>query len=348
MPNHDIVVIGASAGGVEALSKLVSGLPAHLPAAVFVVLHVPAHGTSVLPDILSRAGPLGATHAKDGQGIQSGHIFVAPPDCHLLLEQGLIRLSRGPKENAARPAIDPLFRSAALHYRSRVVGVVLSGVLGDGTAGLLAIKRRGGITAVQDPAEALYAGMPRNAMEHVAVDHVLPVAGIGPLVSELARTPAAPPPEGAGAVSAQMAEETGFAEFDLATIEGGKHPGRPSGFGCPDCGGALWEMRDHDLIRFRCRVGHAWAAEALLAEQTEALETALWTALRSLEERAALARDLAARLRRRGARAAVRFEEQAASAQQHATTIRRLLLQQVPASDRTEAPPPAPAAAEGD
>src|SRR5439155_14810652 len=186
MPGHDIVVVGASAGGVEALATLVSTLPPKLPAAIFVVLHISAHSPSFVSDILSRSGLLEAVQASDGMEIKHGRIYVAPPDHHMLVERGNVRVVRGPKENRHRPAVDPLFRSAAEAYGPRVVGVVLTGGLDDGTAGLLAVKRRGGIAVVQDPEEALYSSMPLSALTHVEVDYRLPLSGIGPLLVRLA------------------------------------------------------------------------------------------------------------------------------------------------------------------
>jgi len=323
MPDHGIVVVGASAGGVEALADLAASLPGDLPAAVFVVLHLPATGTSALPEILGRHGPLPAGHVRDGEPIQPGQIYVAPPDHHVLLRTGHVHLSRGPRENGHRPAVDPLFRSAAREYATRVVGVVLSGALDDGTAGLLAIKSRGGIAVVQDPADALYPGMPGNALQQVEVDHVLPAAAMGELLARLiadsAEAPADPAPTG-------MRVEVEMEGFSMEAFEG-DHPGRPSGFSCPDCHGVLWQIKDGGLQRYRCRVGHAWSPESLLTRQSEALEAALWVALRSLEERAALARRLAEPARRRGHRiTASRFEEQAAEAQQAARLVRDLLL----------------------
>jgi two-component system, chemotaxis family, protein-glutamate methylesterase/glutaminase len=317
------VVVGASAGGVEALIDLAASLPGDLPAAVFVVLHLPATGTSALPEILGRHGPLPAGHVRDGVPIQPRRIYVAPPDHHVLLRTGHVHLSRGPREHGHRPAVDPLFRSAAREYATRVVGVVLSGALDDGTAGLLAIKSRGGIAVVQDPADALYPGMPGNALQQVEVDHVLPAAAMGELLARLiadsAEAPADPAPTG-------MRVEVEMEGFSLEAFEG-DHPGRPSGFSCPDCHGVLWQIRDGGLQRYRCRVGHAWSPESLLTRQSEALEAALWIALRSLEERAALARRLAEPARRRGHRiTASRFEEQAAEAQQAARLVRDLLL----------------------
>ncbi|HEX8135353.1 MAG TPA: chemotaxis protein CheB [Actinomycetes bacterium] len=323
MPDRDIVVVGASAGGVEALTSLVGSLPADLPASVFVVLHVPATGGSALPDILTRHGPLPASHAKDGEPIEQRRVYVAPPDYHLLLRAGHVHLARGPRENGHRPAVDPLFRSAAREYATRVVGVVLSGALDDGTAGLLAIKSRGGVAIVQHPEEALYPGMPNNALEHVEVDHVLPAAGIAETLAGLTSEPV---PEPARPASDDMTAEVELERFSMEAIEGG-HPGRPSGFSCPDCNGVLWEIQDGGLVRFRCRVGHAWSPQSLLTQQSEALEAALWVALRSLEERAALAARLAEPARRRGhVITATRFEDQAQEAQEAARLVRRLLL----------------------
>jgi len=323
MPDHDIVVVGASAGGVEALVGLATSLPADLPAAVFVVLHVPSTGTSALPGILSRHGRLPAAHVKDGEPIELGRIYVAPPDHHLLLRSGHVHLARGPRENGHRPAVDPLFRSAAREYATRVIGVVLSGALDDGTAGLAAIRSRGGLAVVQEPADALYPGMPTSALRHVRVDHVVPVASMGELLARLAEEPAGPPP---GPVPTDMKVEVDVEGFSLEAMEGDR-PGTPSGFSCPDCNGVLWQLRDGDLQRYRCRVGHAWSPESLLTSQSEALEAALWIALRSLEERAALARRLAEPARRRGHQiTAARFEEQADEAQQAARVVRDLLL----------------------
>jgi len=323
MPDHGIVVVGASAGGVEALIDLATALPGDLSAAVVVVLHLPATGTSALPEILRRHGPLPAAHVKDGEPIQPGRIYVAPPDHHVLLRTGHLRLSRGPRENGHRPAIDPLFRSAAREYATRVTGLVLSGALDDGTAGLLAIKSRGGVAVVQDPADALYPGMPTNALEHVQVDHVVAAASIGKLLVRLVADLPEPSPDPA---PSDMRAEVEMEGFSLDAIEG-NHPGRPSGFSCPDCNGVLWQIQDGGLERFRCRVGHAWSPKSLLTQQSEALEAALWVALRSLEERAALARRLAEPARQRGhSITATRFEEQADEAQEAARLVRDLLL----------------------
>ena len=343
MQGHDIIVIGASAGGVEALSLLVSQLPPDLEAAVFVVLHVPAHSVSVLPKILSRRGSLPALHPQNGEPIQAGQIYIAPPDFHLLMRDGQIRLARGARENGHRPAIDPTFRSAALSYGSRVVGVVLSGALSDGTAGLEAIKMRGGVAIAQDPDEALYSGMPRSAVEHVPVDYILPVTEIAAALTRLTREPA---PRTATESARNQTEDEVEEEFSAMppdALPEDKHPGSPSTYGCPDCGGVLWEMREGDVMRFRCRVGHAWAAESLLAEQVDSMEAALWTALRALEESASLCQRLEARARNRGhERSAGQFAEQAQDALRHATSLRNILQRGYRVGEEAAAPPAYP------
>ncbi|MBV9850942.1 MAG: chemotaxis protein CheB [Armatimonadetes bacterium] len=320
---HDIIVIGASAGGVEALAALAQGLPADLPAAVFVVLHVPAFAPSVLPAILSRKGPMPARHPSDGESIRPGHIYVAPPDHHLLVEAGRVGLSRGPTENGHRPAVDVLFRTAARAYGPRVIGVVLSGALDDGTAGLQAVKMRGGLAVVQDPEEALFSSMPRSALENVAVDQILTLAALGPALADLARTPA--PAESEYPMPDRIQTESEIAEMDMAAIES-RRDGTPSEFTCPDCHGSLWEVQEGELVRYRCRVGHAYSPDSLLASQVEGLEAALWIALRALEESAAMARRMGERAGQRGhVLLAVRFGQQAEDAHQRAAIIRQAL-----------------------
>jgi two-component system, chemotaxis family, protein-glutamate methylesterase/glutaminase len=324
MPGHDIVVVGASAGGVEALIKFVEELPADLPASVFVVLHIPAQNPSLMPGILSRSGSLKAVHPKDGEAIQQGCIYIAPPDLHLLVEQGHVHLLRGPKENRHRPAIDPLFRSAATAYGPRVVGVVLTGSLDDGTAGLLAIKRLGGVAIVQDPEEALYPSMPLHALEHVDVDYKLPVSEIASLVTRLAYQQV--DKEGVYHVPEDMEIEMRITEMDMNALNNGKHAGTPSVFSCPECGGVLWEIQDGELARFRCRVGHAYSIESMMAAQSEGVEEALWAALKTLEESASLSRRLEDQARERGQEwLAQRFAERLHDAQQRAEAIRPIL-----------------------
>jgi two-component system chemotaxis response regulator CheB len=324
MAPRRLIVIGASAGGVEALTKLVRGMPRDIPAAIFVTLHFPPTVTSALARILERAGSLTPVQASDGLAIEEHRIYIAPPDHHLLVFRDHMRLYRGPRENGNRPAVDPMFRSAALAYGPGVVGVVLSGNLDDGTSGLLAIKRRGGLAVVQDPEEATFPSMPQSAIDHVDVDYVTKIGHMAPLLDELARRPL----EGEEIVATDDTEkETGYAEIDLDRIEHvAEHPGVLAPFGCPDCGGTLWELREGNLTRFRWRVGHAWTSEALLARQGETLDAALWTALRALEESASLSQELAERARTRGnARVAQRLSDNAELASRRAAVVREVL-----------------------
>jgi two-component system chemotaxis response regulator CheB len=323
VPTHDIVVLGASAGGVEALTTLVRLLPADLPAALFVVLHIPPQSPSMLPAILDRVGQLKAVQAQDGLPIEAGHIYVAPPDHHLLVEHGRMRVVRGPKENRHRPAVDPLFRSAAQAYGPRVVGVVLTGTLDDGTAGLLAVKNCGGVAVVQDPNDALYPGMPRNALQNVDVDHTLPLGDIAPLLVRLANEPVAAAEYG---VPETIQHELNLAKNHGEEMQQDRLLGEPSVYSCPECGGVLHEIHDGEYLRFRCRVGHAFGAESVLAEQSEALETALWAALNTLEESASLSRRLARQAHERGQSwLAARFNERIRESEQRADAIRQVL-----------------------
>ena len=324
MPNHDMIVIGASAGGVEALTRLVASFPSDLPAAVFIVLHIPSEGTSVLPRILNRAGPLHAIHPVDGQVIQPGHIYIAPPDQHLLLKHGYVHLTHGPRENGHRPAVDPLFRSAARAYGTRVIGIILSGALDDGTAGMVAISMRGGICVVQDPNDALYPGMPQSAIDNVGIDYIVPIAQMGDLVAQLSHTPV--PTEEASSEIELIELEIDMAELDENAMQEDEHPGKPSVYGCPECGGTLWEIQEGEVFRYRCRIGHAYSAQTLLAEQADALEDALWVALRALEESASLSSHMAERAEKRGSmHSAIKFKEQAQAAYERAEIVRHAL-----------------------
>lgn len=288
MAGHDIIVMGGSAGGVETLTRMVRELPADLPAAGFVVIHFSAYATSVLPKILKRAGPLPAAHAVDGEPIRPRRIWVAPPDRHLLVKRGHVHVLRGPRENSHRPAVDPLFRTAARAYGARTVAGVLSGTLDDGSAGVVEVRRRGGMVVVQDPDDALYAGMPSNAIANAEPGFVLPASAVAETLVRLAHIPA---PE---AEEDPMAEDKDLSELYMAGYETPDRPGATTtGFTCPECRGALWEVPEEGPVRFRCRVGHGFSAEGLLAEQSHALESALWTAGVTLVERAALSRRLA-------------------------------------------------------
>ncbi len=318
--------MGASAGGVEALSRLVSQLPPDFPAAVFVTIHFPASTTSVLPRILNRAGPLEAVHPRDRDVIEPGKIYVAPPDHHLLIFPGRVRVVRGPTENGNRPAIDPMFRSASLAYGGRVLGVVLTGNLDDGTAGVLAIKRRGGTTVAQDPTDAMFPSMPTNAIEFGVVDHVVTLEDMPSLLIRLTSIELEMPPE--APVPDDASRENEFAQFDADIIANEEeHPGTPSSFSCPDCGGVLWEIQDGEMVRYRCRIGHGWTSDGLVFQQTQTIDDALSMALRSLEESANLSGQMARRARQRGHDfLAARFEENKRSAEKRATVIRDVLL----------------------
>jgi two-component system chemotaxis response regulator CheB len=319
-----MIVIGASAGGVEALMKLVSALPAKLPAAVFVVLHIPAQSPSLLPALLSRAGRLPAVHPTDNAPIEPGCIYVAPPDHHLLLEQGRIRVIRGPKENRHRPAVDPLFRSAARSYGPRVIGVILTGSLNDGTAGLLAVKRRGGIAVVQEPTDALYSSMPQSAIDYVAVDAIVPLSEIAAVLKRLVDEPAAD--EAAYPVPKEMTNEVELAAMKKDILNEQEHVGTPSVFSCPECGGVLWEIQDGTLLRFRCRVGHAFTPETVLAQQEETLEEALWVALKTLEENASLTQRMLHQAQQRGHSWLARnLEDTLRRKEQHIRTLMQVL-----------------------
>ena len=335
MPDREIIVIGTSAGGVEALSTVVAGLPAELPAAVFVVLHVAPNAASVLPSILSRAGRLPAHHPIDGEPIERGRIYVAPPNHHLLMRHGRVCLSRGPRENGHRPAVDPTFRSAAVNHGRGVIGVVLSGALDDGTAGCHAVKRMGGVTVAQNPGEAAFPSMPTSAIEAGVVDHVLYARDIAPMLARLAAEPADGPPV---EVPEQMRVEEEIALMDEQALQAHERPGRVAPFSCPDCNGTLFEIHEGRVVRFRCRVGHAFSMETLGSSQAEQLEAALWSAMVALKEKAALARRMVRHMRDRGHDlAANRFEQQAADADQRAAVLQGLLEQG-----------PSPEAGEGD
>ena len=337
MASRDVVVIGASAGGIEALRAVVGAFPAGLPAAVLVVLHIPRSSPSALPRILDRSGALPASHAVNGEPLRHGRIYVAPADHHLLVRDGSIGLSRGPTENGHRPAVDPLFRSAARAYGPRVVGVVLSGARDDGTAGLATVRARGGVTVVQEPDEALHPSMPRSAIEHDAVDHVLPAANIGTLIATLAGEHTA---EDGFKPDPQLDEEAAMAEMSADPTP--DYLTNPAGFGCPTCNGSLFALGGDPVPRYRCRIGHAWSPESLLDEHAATFEGALWMALRSLEEKGALAARMAAAARgRRNNGAAARYETTATEAETAAGLIRRLIRQMdagAAAPDHDQAP----------
>ena len=321
---HDVVVIGASAGGLEAITALLQQFGPEFPAAVFVVCHLMPNGSNPLVDAFNTAGPLVAREAADDDEFEHGIVYVAPADRHLLVKQGYMRVTRGPRENRWRPAIDPLFRSAAVTYGPRVVGVVLSGMLDDGTAGLVAIKRCGGITIVQDPDEAAFPDMPRTALANVKVDHCLPIAEIGALIRKLASEPA-PKPVGIppNDLEAEVRiTETGYSDPDITA-----RIGELMALSCPECGGPIWQQDIGESARYRCRVGHAYTESSLLSGQAEAVEASIWAAIRLLEQRANVLTGLADNDRRRQRMRLVEHQEHLAKeARDHAAVLRNLLL----------------------
>lgn len=330
---RDIVVIGASAGGIEALTTIVAHLPHDLPSALFVVVHVPSEAPSSLAQILSRAGALPAQTAQDKTPIEHERIYVAPPDRHLLLTADEIRVVSGPRENRHRPAIDPLFRSAAVSFGRRVVGIVLSGALNDGTAGLLAIKRAGGIAMVQDPATAAFSGMPKSALTYVSIDWSLSLPALAEKVVELA-TGKVQELEGSVTMEemddeqkSEMRVETEIAGLNPHTVTQAPHYGKISSYTCPDCHGPLWEIQDGPLLRFRCRVGHAFTAESMFEGQADNVEEALWMALNILEESEQLYTRLAGGARERQHRwISEQFEQKLRTVKKRSAVIRRLLV----------------------
>jgi two-component system chemotaxis response regulator CheB len=299
------------------MTQLVSGLPRELPAAIFVVLHVPPSGRSVLPAILTRAGPLPAAVAPDREPPERGHIYVAPPDHHLLLVGGEMRLSAGPRENGHRSAIDPLFRSGARTHGARTIGVVLSGNLDDGAAGARLISNRGGLVLVQDPDDALYPEMPGNTAAVTDVDACLPARELADKICEVLEDPVRDGRE-EDLTRPEQREEAELWEAEAALN------GRPTELACPECAGPLLERDEGPLVRFACRVGHVFSPDSLMAEHGKELERALWAALRSLEERADLYRRMA---RRTEGRPSVqgRFGARSEAAEEHAVALREAI-----------------------
>jgi len=320
LSSRDIVVIGASAGGVTALREIVSALPPGLPAAVFIVLHISRDAPSLLADILTEVGPLPARTAADGEAVEPGVVYVAQSDHHLVLKDDRVRVLFGPKQDHHRPSIDVLFRSAAWQYGPRVIGVVLTGFLSDGAAGLQAIKQAGGLAVVQDPRTAMYSGMPESALRAVTTDYCV---GLNEIPALLVRLTAPTELVLAPARSTSLQFET---EADLGNVGDLAQVADPSSFLCPDCGGGLWEVRADGQLRFRCRVGHGYSVESLLSSQQPYVERALWAAARSLEDRAALLRRLADTWRARNAAAVVEhFARSADQSSEHASIIRSFL-----------------------
>jgi two-component system chemotaxis response regulator CheB len=320
---RDIVAIGASAGGIEAILKILGELSADFPASVFVVIHLSPESKSVLPEIIFRKTGFRAVHPENNQRVETGVVYLAPPDYHMTVHEGRIAVEKGPRENRHRPAIDPLFRSVAVSYGSRAIGIILTGSLDDGTAGLQAIKMCGGIAIVQHPEDALFPGMPENALRSVDVDHCVPMAKISGLLKELV---------------GERVEAKNGADCNMPALDAKAKPktmtpremmsklGPPSGFVCPECNGPLWELNEGKTTHFRCLVGHQFSPESFLVEETEALERSLWVAAKTLEERVTLLNRLAAKATSVGqTTTATSFRQKADESEEHVEVIRKMI-----------------------
>jgi two-component system, chemotaxis family, protein-glutamate methylesterase/glutaminase len=325
MNGQRVIVVGASAGGVQAMMQLASALPADLAAPMLVVVHVGAH-PSVLPILMSKNSALPVTVAQQGEKICAGHVYVAPPDHHMLLEEDHILLTRGPKEHHTRPAIDPLFRSAALSFGPRAVGVVLTGMLDDGTPGLQAIKRAGGTTVVQDPDDAVERSMPESALQYVDVDHCLPLALMPVLLETLANEPAMPADGPSG--ETDMSQERHEHELSLHRGDPVGHLqaiGAPSAFTCPDCHGGLWEVLDSRPTRYRCHTGHAFTLQSLENAMSEEADASLQNALRALQEKQMILAQMATFERAEGRATASQTDDAAANMKRQAELLCALI-----------------------
>jgi two-component system chemotaxis response regulator CheB len=331
MKADQLIVVGASAGGVAALLRLFGGLPSDWPTAIAAVLHLPARSHSNLPEIIARKAKLPASFANDGDAVRAASIVFAPPDRHLLVKDGTFRLSSSPKESYHRPSIDALFRTAARSYGERVIGVVLSGHLDDGTEGLAEIRRAGGVAIVQEPSDAEFPSMPTSALEVAGADHTVPVAEMGALLEKIVRGEQREPGRGRNPMAKRPSSSS---PQDTSSAV-------PSVFGCPDCGGVLWEARGADLSGYECRVGHAFAPGELLDRHDETFEGALWAAVRALEEQSDLAARLAARAREAGHDlSAERYDERASEARARATLVRSTLVRSLERDDELDASAP--------
>ena len=339
MIGHNIIVIGTSAGGLKALGAILGTLPADIDAVLFIVQHLAADKPSILPQILADVGSLPASHPADGELIQTGRIYVAPPDYHLLVNQGSMRVMRGPQENRFRPAIDSLFRSAARAYGTRVVGVVLTGYLDDGTVGLQAIKKRGGVAIVQDPNEAEYPSMAKSALRYVNVDYCLPLVEIPDLLVELSKEPATK--QEAYPMTKEIEIECNIAQQQMNTQEFLKSVeaiGTRTTYTCPECNGSIWQIGKEQPLRFRCHTGHSFTASVFLSEQTQNLENALWSAVRVMEEKVAFSRQMAEQMRNYNLTNAVtKYEDHAMNLDKEVSLIRNIILNGF-ATKRTIAP----------
>jgi two-component system chemotaxis response regulator CheB len=325
---RDTVIVGASAGGVTALRTLLAGLPAEFPGRVLVVLHVAPSGVNALASVLARSTSMTVRSASNQDRLEPGVVLVARPDHHLVVVDDSVLLTRGPRENGHRPAVDVLFRSAARDLGARTIAVVLSGAQDDGSAGLRAVRARGGLGVVQDPDDAQHPGMPMNAIQAADPEYVLPVAQMPALLTRLIGTEVADltADQTVTADLTLLETEVAIAELAPDSLHQSHRPGSASGLSCPDCHGTLFVVDERDFVRFRCRVGHAWSVQSLMAEHRTAIEGALWMAMRALEEKAALCTDMSDRVGTAGAEiSARRFREQAREARQAAELLRTLL-----------------------
>src|SRR5215813_4058295 len=323
-----VIVIGTSAGGVQALKTLLAGLPVDLDAYVLAVIHIAPSSPGLLPDLLSKAGRLHCVHPAQGEKLQRGRFYLAPPDRHMLVDaRETIRLSHGPKENRARPAIDPLFRSAALAFGPEVIGVILTGNLDDGTAGLLAVKQCGGTTVIQDPADAVAPSMPRSAAKHVEIDHKVPLSKLAPLLVSLSNER---PRAERRVMPDRLKIEAEIAAGEKAMLGGVVKIGDSSLFTCPDCHGTLLKVRDEQLLRFRCHTGQAYTAQSLLSTLNETTEDTIWSAVRALQEGAMLLEHLAQHARDAGqVNEANSLDREAQDKLEQAELVRKTLAPQV-------------------
>ena len=324
MLNRDVVVIGGSAGGFHGLLEILGSLPERFPAAVLVVLHSSPASKDMLSRVLSARIDLRVSTAVDGERLTPGRIYVAPADHHMILTDGHVRTTKGPKENRARPAIDPLFRSAALTRGPRVIGVILSGMLDDGASGLWSIKDRGGLTIIQDPEEAPYPWMPEAAARNVNVDHVVRVAEIGPLLNRLVREPLKDSRDIGPSTGLEI--ETAIASEAPALQVGSMKLGSLSPWACPECHGVLSQIREGGVLRFRCHTGHAYSADSLLASIAENTEHTLWSAIRSLEEKLLLLLHVSDHLTEQGRPAEAKaLRQETGKVQEHIEQLRRIV-----------------------
>ncbi|MGH8665545.1 MAG: chemotaxis protein CheB [Burkholderiales bacterium] len=323
---RNLVVVGASAGGIDALRRVVAGLPADFPAALCAVIHVSHDAPGILDRILQRAGSLPAVMVKDEERLRDGVIYVPRPDHHLIVEPARLCATRGPKENRFRPAVDPLFRSAAQTYGPQVIGVILTGALDDGTAGLWTVKQLGGVAVVQDPDDAEARSMPQSACEHVRVDYCVPLRRIASLLVELATQDIAE--AGGYSVPESINIEVEIAKENAALELGIEALGVPSRYACPECHGVLLQLKEGDRVRFRCHTGHAYSAEALVAGMDPAIEESLWSSIRALQEKILLVRHLEGHARaQQDERGAEVLGQLAEHAQRRADLLRRAVWQ---------------------